>query len=65
MQKTPLTALVTAEIVSILGSRMTYLALPWFVLATTGSDGFAFAPRFRSGSATANDAFTSLSATRS
>ena len=37
MQKTPLTALVTAEIVSILGSRMTYLALPWFVLVTTGS----------------------------
>ncbi len=37
MQKTPLSALVTAEIVSILGSRMTYLALPWFVLVTTGS----------------------------
>ena len=37
MRKTPLTALVTAEIVSILGSRMTYLALPWFVLVTTGS----------------------------
>ena len=37
MQKTPLAALVTAEIVSILGSRMTYLALPWFVLVTTGS----------------------------
>ncbi len=37
MQKKPLTALVTSEIVSILGSRMTYLALPWFVLVTTGS----------------------------
>jgi MFS family permease len=37
MQKGPLTALVTAEIVSILGSRMTFLALPWFVLVTTGS----------------------------
>ena len=37
MKKTPLAALVTAEIVSILGSRMTYLALPWFVLVTTGS----------------------------
>jgi MFS family permease len=37
VQKTPLTALVAAEIVSILGSRMTYLALPWFVLVTTGS----------------------------
>ena len=37
MRKTPIAALVTAEIVSILGSRMTYLALPWFVLVTTGS----------------------------
>ena len=37
MKKTPLAALVSAEIVSILGSRMTYLALPWFVLVTTGS----------------------------
>ena len=35
--KTPIAALVAAEIVSILGSRMTYLALPWFVLVTTGS----------------------------
>jgi hypothetical protein len=30
-------ALGTAEIVSNLGSRMTWLALPWFVLVTTGS----------------------------
>ena len=37
MRKTPIAALVSAEIVSILGSRMTYLALPWFVLVTTGS----------------------------
>ena len=37
MQRTPIAALVAAEIVSILGSRMTYLALPWFVLVTTGS----------------------------
>jgi MFS family permease len=37
LQKTPIAALVAAEIVSILGSRMTYLALPWFVLVTTGS----------------------------
>ena len=36
-KRTPLTALAIAEIVSIFGSRMTYLALPWFVLATTGS----------------------------
>lgn len=32
-------ALVVAEVVSMLGSRMTYLALPWFVLVTTGSAG--------------------------
>ena len=37
MKTTPIAALVSAEIVSILGSRMTYLALPWFVLVTTGS----------------------------
>jgi MFS family permease len=37
VRKTPIAALVAAEIVSILGSRMTYLALPWFVLVTTGS----------------------------
>ena len=37
VKKTPIAALVSAEIVSILGSRMTYLALPWFVLVTTGS----------------------------
>jgi len=29
--------LLTAEVVSSLGSQMTYLALPWFVLVTTGS----------------------------
>ena len=32
-------ALVVAETISMLGTRMTYLALPWFVLATTGSPG--------------------------
>src|SRR5215213_11176083 len=32
-------ALVAAEVISTLGSRMTYLALPWFVLVTTGSPG--------------------------
>ena len=37
MKRTPLAALVSAEIISILGTRMTYLALPWFVLVTTGS----------------------------
>jgi len=30
-------ALVVAELISTFGSRMTYLALPWFVLVTTGS----------------------------
>ena len=32
-------ALVTAEIISVFGTSMTYLALPWFVLVTTGSPG--------------------------
>jgi predicted MFS family arabinose efflux permease len=31
--------LVVAEVISVLGTRMTYLALPWFVLVTTGSAG--------------------------
>jgi MFS family permease len=39
VKKTAVGALVVAEIVSILGTRMTYLALPWFVLVTTGSPG--------------------------
>ena len=30
-------ALLTADFVSILGTRMSMLALPWFVLVTTGS----------------------------
>ncbi|HXG75552.1 MAG TPA: MFS transporter [Gaiellaceae bacterium] len=34
-----MSALVAAELVSVLGTRMTYLALPWFVLVTTGSPG--------------------------
>jgi MFS family permease len=37
VKKAPIAALVAAEVTSILGSRMTYLALPWFVLVTTGS----------------------------
>ena len=32
-----LTGLLTAELVSFTGSAMTFVALPWFVLATTGS----------------------------
>jgi MFS family permease len=37
LRNRPLVALLTAEAVSSLGSQMTFLALPWFVLATTGS----------------------------
>lgn len=33
----PLRALLAAETISITGSQMTWLALPWFVLVTTGS----------------------------
>jgi MFS family permease len=39
VKKTAVGSLVVAEIVSILGTRMTYLALPWFVLVTTASPG--------------------------
>jgi MFS family permease len=37
LRQRPVVALVTAEVVSSLGSQMTFLALPWFVLQTTGS----------------------------
>jgi MFS family permease len=37
MRRGPLVALLTAEVVSMIGTRMSALALPWFVLATTGS----------------------------
>ena len=39
VRRTAVGSLVVAEIVSVLGTRMTYLALPWFVLVTTGSAG--------------------------
>jgi predicted MFS family arabinose efflux permease len=39
MDRSAVGALVVAEVASTLGSRMTYLALPWFVLVTTGSPG--------------------------
>jgi predicted MFS family arabinose efflux permease len=39
VKKTAVGALVVAETASVLGTRMTYLALPWFVLVTTGSPG--------------------------
>jgi MFS family permease len=37
LRNRPLVALLTAEGISSLGSQMTFLALPWFVLVTTGS----------------------------
>jgi MFS family permease len=37
LRNRPLVALLTAQAVSSLGSQMTFLALPWFVLVTTGS----------------------------
>ena len=37
VKKSAISALVLAETISVLGTRMTYLALPWFVLVTTGS----------------------------
>jgi MFS family permease len=39
VKKAAVGALVVAELISVLGTRMTYLALPWFVLVTTGSPG--------------------------
>ena len=35
----PLRALLVAEVISTTGAQMTWLALPWFVLTTTGSAG--------------------------
>ena len=37
LRNVPLRALVVAEVISTTGSQMTWLALPWFVLVTTGS----------------------------
>jgi MFS family permease len=37
LRQRPIVALIAAEVISSLGSQMTFLALPWFVLATTGS----------------------------
>jgi predicted MFS family arabinose efflux permease len=39
VKKSAVSALVAAETISVIGTRMTYLALPWFVLVTTGSPG--------------------------
>ena len=35
--RTPLAALLAANVISITGNRITQLAIPWFVLQTTGS----------------------------
>jgi len=37
LSRRPVRALLVAEIVSTTGSQMTWLALPWFVLVTSGS----------------------------
>jgi len=37
LRQKPIVALVAAQVISSLGSQMTFLALPWFVLQTTGS----------------------------
>jgi predicted MFS family arabinose efflux permease len=37
LRSRPLCALLAAEVISTTGSQMTWLALPWFVLTTTGS----------------------------
>jgi MFS family permease len=42
LRSRPLGALLAAEVLSTTGSQMTWLALPWFVLVTTGSKQMAF-----------------------
>lgn len=37
LRQRPLVALLAAEVVSTTGAQMTWVALPWFVLTTTGS----------------------------
>ncbi len=39
LRNRPLRALLFAEVISTTGAQMTWLALPWFVLTTTGSAG--------------------------
>jgi len=36
-KRLPLYALLTANIVSVIGNELTFIAIPWFVLETTGS----------------------------
>jgi predicted MFS family arabinose efflux permease len=42
LRNRPVAALLTAEVLSTTGSQMTWLALPWFVLSTSGSEHMAF-----------------------
>jgi MFS family permease len=42
LRSRPLGALLVAEVLSTTGSQMTWLALPWFVLVTSGSKQMAF-----------------------
>lgn len=42
LRSRPLRALLAAEVLSTTGSQMTWLALPWFVLVTSGSKQMAF-----------------------
>ena len=41
LRNRPIAALLTAEVLSTTGSQMTWLALPWFVLVTSGSKQMA------------------------
>jgi MFS family permease len=42
LRSRPLRALFAAEVLSTTGSQMTWLALPWFVLVTSGSEQMGF-----------------------
>lgn len=42
LRSRPLAALLTAEVLSTTGSQMTWIALPWFVLTTSGPAHMAF-----------------------
>src|SRR5690349_16667968 len=36
-ERMPLYAILTANIISLIGNELTFIAIPWFVLQTTGS----------------------------
>ena len=42
LRSRPLAALLTAEVLSTTGAQMTWIALPWFVLTTSGPEHMAF-----------------------